>query len=573
MPEILNDIIGGTSDNTNAVEEKSTANPEYTKLLNQYKGSSTPKINRSNFKPHAEKQDFLTYFPSEQNNIQKGSYSGAMIGSNPIYAPSQLMPYGLIDARQKALADAADQKAAENDAFAQRILKAPTTKRKAVQQTMQNDFYKGINDYKANFIKDNPRLNENSVYKALGNDPGFNKYLTDQQTRFQMEDEGVNAIAHNQTESEKEGKFMFGQQKQDNADFMSGKIDNMMSSTDPKDRQEAQDAHERIMSQRIMNHPQKVLTDFKAHTEPDDIESLQGISDKGAYDLITTGSTKGIKNPEAALRVTNGLRDLYKQEYAGQERATGMTEDQFVAQGLSQFGTTKKVTVQTASTKDDGTSFHMDENSLSKSPTSVSSETGVADANGKVPTGSFTMLSSSDIPSKNQQPFQMTISSDMKNVEGKAVGKGVAGNRNVRIAKVGNAITVMKEGSADNGKSIDEKDIEKFKTAGFKIKVAPTGIATVMGHDDDGKVNPLKDETISVDLNSIKNNVMKINADGTYKSGVNIPLLEKNAKAAEEHYNTPSSAEKKYILNGVAYKASALTKAGHDITKLQEYKP
>jgi len=66
-------------------------------------------------------------FPSASNNINKGSYSGSEVGSIPIYAPGQLVPFGAFDARQRALAGAAQQKVAqEADIFKQ---KAPITKR------------------------------------------------------------------------------------------------------------------------------------------------------------------------------------------------------------------------------------------------------------------------------------------------------------------------------------------------------------------------------------------------------------------------------------------------------------
>lgn len=326
------------------------------KTLRKYTGRTQPQPSVQSIRGHEGSAEtgalpMSTYFPGMENNIQKGYYSGSMVGSNPIYAPSGLYPFGMIDAHRQALARAADQKVAEQDAWAQKMAdatKAPTTKRKAVQEAMQNDFYKGISDYKAKFMKENPDF-QGDINKALMRDQGFNQYLSDQHTRFEMEDQGVDTYAKNQAEAAKSGKIMFAPQKQVMADFMSGKVDSMMASTDPAEREKSKAIHAEIMNQQVMNDPQKVLEDFKKSNDPDDIESLQGISPKSTYDLITTGSTKGIKNPAAAQRMVAGLGQLYDTEYGGRENQTGINKQQFIAEGLNQYGTTKKITVQTPS--------------------------------------------------------------------------------------------------------------------------------------------------------------------------------------------------------------------------------
>lgn len=487
-------------------------------------------------------QDFYTYYPSMKNDVLKGMSLGPMTGSHGNYAPSGLYPYGLIDARQNALKSAADKKAAEMDAYRNKIQanKAPVTKRTNVQGQITQDFYKGMNEFVDKARKDNPNADP---YKSTYNNPEFHSWLQAQNDRVANETAGVESAAKFSANAEKAGNTVFQPQQEFLKKYLSGESEKLISSTDPKEREEGWSQMQKLHNLQAMPSVETVTKQIKDTFEPDDIESLQGISHQGLYDMVTTGSTKGVKTPAAAARLKDYLHNVYESTYAGREDQTGFNEDKFIKQATGIFGTTTKKTVQTVSTKD-AEDFHMDENSLAKAPVSITSSTGQKGAAGEDKSAPFSMLNSYDIPAKSQTTFEMTIPSDAKDIDGEIVRQGIKGNVSAKIAKVGNSIIVHKSGSKADGKAIEESSIDNYKKAGFKFSVVPQASVTVIGYDDKGKVAPGQNSTIAVGLNSIQNNVTKFNPDGSYKSGVNTPLLQKLAHEKEAELNIPPSSTK-----------------------------
>jgi hypothetical protein len=81
------------------------------------------------------------YYPDAGNNIAVGNYSGRVVGSNTIYAPGGgLVPLGMIDARQKALEDAALAEAKNVEDFRKQF-KAPTSDLVNINEDLSNKYF------------------------------------------------------------------------------------------------------------------------------------------------------------------------------------------------------------------------------------------------------------------------------------------------------------------------------------------------------------------------------------------------------------------------------------------------
>jgi hypothetical protein len=87
------------------------------------------------------------YYPDANNPVGVGSYSGSMIGSTTLFAPGGgLVPLGMMDARDKAIQDAAYSKAKEYDAF-RKMYQAPTTKLVNIQPEISSEYNKMLQGY------------------------------------------------------------------------------------------------------------------------------------------------------------------------------------------------------------------------------------------------------------------------------------------------------------------------------------------------------------------------------------------------------------------------------------------
>jgi hypothetical protein len=87
-----------------------------------------------------------TYFPSAGSSINKGSYSGPTIGSVPIFAPDNLVPFGIYGARNEMKQQALMQKAKAIDDF-YNLAKPPQTTRFSVQGQLDQMYYSGLNQW------------------------------------------------------------------------------------------------------------------------------------------------------------------------------------------------------------------------------------------------------------------------------------------------------------------------------------------------------------------------------------------------------------------------------------------
>jgi len=176
----------------NPQEETSTSSASNvdTSVLNNIKASYEPALNKDNFQLSditPEQQDefdrmsymernpatgplsLTDYYPDVNNPVGVGSYSGSMIGSTTLFAPGGgLVPLGMMDARDKAIQDAAYSKAKEYDAF-RKMYQAPTTKLVNIQPNISNEYNKMLQGY----IGEAKKKYGKNAYKVLESDPNF----------------------------------------------------------------------------------------------------------------------------------------------------------------------------------------------------------------------------------------------------------------------------------------------------------------------------------------------------------------------------------------------------------------
>ena len=157
-----------------------TMNPEQQRILakqKQYEGG-------------LPEMSYGTMFPSANTPILKGTYGGSVVGSVPLFAPSMLTPFGVFDAKQRAMQDAAANKAKEIDAF-YKLAAPPQTKRVAVQGELNDEFYRGLQMW-----QDNAKAAYGDDWTtALRNDVGFNGWLNSMGTVARYEDSIVDQVA------------------------------------------------------------------------------------------------------------------------------------------------------------------------------------------------------------------------------------------------------------------------------------------------------------------------------------------------------------------------------------------
>jgi hypothetical protein len=144
-----------------------------------------------------EKLGIQDYFPNAGESINVGSYSGKYIGNTTIFAaPGARVPFGLYDARMRALKEAAVEKQKSIDA----ILTAPETSAQYQQQFNANFF--GENGVQRFIDKhgNNP--------DAILNDPEFREWMADKQAKARDITQAVSVAKATLDEYAKTGSYI-----------------------------------------------------------------------------------------------------------------------------------------------------------------------------------------------------------------------------------------------------------------------------------------------------------------------------------------------------------------------------
>lgn len=119
-----------------------------------------------------EKLGVQDYFPNAGESIAVGSYSGKYIGNTTIFAaPGARVPFGLYDARMRALKDAAAEKQKAID----KILTAPETAAQFQAQYVNDYFFPEVVNPFIEKYRDNP--------DAMLNDPEFRQAMANAEAK------------------------------------------------------------------------------------------------------------------------------------------------------------------------------------------------------------------------------------------------------------------------------------------------------------------------------------------------------------------------------------------------------
>lgn len=142
--QILQGVMGKTSDDGGDPVDKSITVQDinnFTPAMNPYQRQIYDQMDRMNRGVGALPNS--TYFPAGDANINKGSYQGPTIGNVPVFAPTNLVPYGIYGARQDKIAAAATAKSKSIDDFFA-LAKPPQTDRVSVQADLDETYFTGL---------------------------------------------------------------------------------------------------------------------------------------------------------------------------------------------------------------------------------------------------------------------------------------------------------------------------------------------------------------------------------------------------------------------------------------------
>lgn len=537
--------------NSNQVQAEVNPMQDYANLLAQYHGNSSPQLStrdvmsptnayeqqvlgdQQQYTGNVGPQSFSTYYPSMENNINKGSYTGSMIGSNPIYAPSGLYPYGLVDARQKALKDAADKKAAEMDAFKNKIQSQHPKQslHKAVNPQINEMFYKGLSDWQKKAEQDNPGKDPN---KALWSNPKFHQWMDSINALSEYEDQGAKAVAQYEHDI-KDGKHVDTPEgRQILNDWYSGKHGTLAFDPENFDKVGASNVFKlnalRDADQLANEAAQNIKLDVndKVYTDPG-----------STYDKIITTRDKSVD----AVRLRSETENYYKNHFQGRSDAPSYeTFAKMVSSRIAHEHTVKTQIVDNDNSKK-GLGFQMTAADLKDGETEIISSAG----NGKK--GTFGIQDYYPLPA-GVKPFEMAGTTKIMDIEGKESGTGkMIGNRQVIPSGVGNVYKIHKPGDKNDGKAIKESQIDQFKNEGYDIKVTPVAILTVLGEN---KNDP--DHTVTAEIDDVSNGVEQRGKDGKYVGGVNTDVLKSRAAERQKEINSksnlPSATKEEWLQAG-----------------------
>jgi len=215
-----------------------------------------------------------TYFPGMNQPTAVGNYSGSIVGNNTLFAAPAYVPFGIVDARQKALQLAASHKAKSDEDFLNRM-KAPVTTLTANQPELERKHNEWLNNTIADAQK---RYGDNWV-RGLKNDPKFHQERQKFETIARYNDDAVNFISNLQ-EDNRHGRYVPKEAEELSNKIMSGYAGLGDPSATTIDFQD-------IAKAKSYENYGKVLNQYDKLIQPLVNESLQDPINRGVYNLET----------------------------------------------------------------------------------------------------------------------------------------------------------------------------------------------------------------------------------------------------------------------------------------------
>lgn len=549
---------------------------KFRSAIDKFTGQTTPQLSvqdvmapRNDFEQNAmddadkyagaiPAQSFSTYYPSMMNDIQKGSYSGSMIGSNPIYAPSGLYPFGLMDAKQNALKRAADTKVAKMEAFKNKIqgAKPPTTKHKAVQPQITESFYKGLGDWVNKAKKDNPN---SDPYQATWSNPDFQKWMQNLNDVAGYEDQAVDHVAEIEKASEK-GEYALTPAIIDKIDeFKTGKFGLLTASMNPEDNEKAK----RIFNLGPIKDAAKMAKATADGIDPDVFEGSANITPTGLYDILT--STKTTAPNEQ--RIKDAVDFSWKTLYGGREDLVGLSKEEYYKLVAANMGKKTETTTQTVSTKGDGSDEAFDESAIQEEQSSMLVGRESKDAEGKTSNVQKTVPARYGYTMKQPVKVKLAGSEEMYDLgdsQGGVMKTAPAGVKDVSVQTFTNVPTVRHAGSKKYV-PVDDAGLAQAKKDGLDVKWDLYGVVSFQGDE----ASEFKQKTALVPAEQLKNSVQK--TKGKSKTGVDfdkMAVYTEKLNAEERKPAAKPAASKRQKISVAAYnKAKGTNHTKEEITE------
>lgn len=378
------DSISAADSILNSVNNPSVGTPKpnrsgASKALSKFSGNSGPSLSNEYINSSGETGNlgFQTYFPGELNNIQKGYYSGSIVGSNPITASSALYPMGMVDARKLALARAADQKVANDSAWTDKFMaltKPNISKRDSVNPDIIKNYNAKLGEYVSKFKSDHPDLSEGQAYKAMMQDPELNNHILPTQAMAeQLENHGVEKVAALHKESETPNRTVFSGDLADAQNFTNGTFAKNIMGFDKDSQETALRGHGRLNESRGYTNPTHAISELSKVIKPDDAKYFSGIAPEEGFKRVMT--TTDQHTPEGRAKTaamdsynSEGYADAYKRGQI-QEKETGIpsnvpSPEQYLQGFMSLLGKKKETTQQIVKDEQNKDDINFDANNL-----------------------------------------------------------------------------------------------------------------------------------------------------------------------------------------------------------------
>ncbi len=478
----------------NKYNYQATMNPEQQRILAQQK----------QYEGGLPEMSFGTMFPSAGIPIQKGTYGGSVVGNVPLFAPSMLTPFGVFDAKQRAMQDAAAKKAQEIDAF-YKMAAPPQTKRVAVQGELNDEFYRGLQMW-----QDNAKAAYGDDWTtALRNDTGFNGWLNSMTTVARYEDSIVDQVAKLQ-ELENDTELVLSQNALNASSAFINGVGGLSNPFDPA----GHNLGSYLMSAQAETNLDVAVNDAVKEFANDTASSMGKYGEEGVYDVWAEWSTKGMTDKQV-----NDIADgIWKDQYGGQSDIFTIDDIRARVRSLYPRVTQTKLagtpsTRQPASSDGSTQKYTSDWNRPSEFNTGWSSASGIPASIS--PTTAIGGVS-------HVAPIQTSIVKGQKLVNNETGAPAKVADGTIVTWGETRIVPTTKEGVI-----IPDSEVEWYKkNAPNSIQYSVVSTGT---YEDVGADGAPKKVTVYTQSSSIKTSLVKKEVNGTTELGVPVAEMQKRA--------------------------------------------
>lgn len=315
--------------------------------------------------PATGRLNVMDYYPTLNQPINVGNYSGSMIGSTTLFAPTAgLVPYGMFDAREKAIQQAAMAKAKEVEEF-RKAFKAPTSKLVNINDKLREGYF--------NFIENSWQQN----LKKFGGDANKALYAIKNDANFAAKEKSFQDLA-------KYGDAIVTKIAQDDEDIKTGRFtptptykqykDKLLTALDPNSK-EFTNAGNYFRAMKVERDFADAFNDVTKQMVAQQ-KGYAGDINSDDFIKVYEGTIKEW-SPEQKEAVITKMKDIYQ----GSDYFTPEKIDKDIKAMMSGKWETKKLDVKERREASDGAGYNYTENDISKEPSSTNVFTSMGQGN------------------------------------------------------------------------------------------------------------------------------------------------------------------------------------------------